>query len=202
MDPTTMEQAFEPFFTTKPAGQGTGLGLSMVHGIIHELGGTVWLDSAPGHGTTVACLLPIAPESLGADQDEVVAENHQTSAAARILYVDDERALLSVGQRRLAAAGHRVTAIQDPTEALRVFGEDVEGFDLVITDFSMPRMDGMDLARAISALRPGTPILLITGYMQDFPVSALAEAGIQRVLNKPVTASALLDAVDSVRERR
>lgn len=198
MDPKTVTQAFEPFFTTKPPGQGTGLGLSMVHSIIHEMGGTVWLDSTPGVGTTVACLLPIADPLDQADGQEGTSQIVAGPRGARVLYVDDERSLLTVGERRLSAAGHQVTAVGDANEALRQFTAAPGQFDLVVTDFSMPRLNGMDLARAITAIRPGIPILLITGYMQEFAPAELAGAGIQRVLNKPLSTAALLDAVASV----
>jgi len=198
MDAKTIAQAFEPFFTTKGPGQGTGLGLSMVHAIIHEMGGTVWLESAPGEGTMVACLLPVADPRAHADEGEALRGEARALGGARVLYVDDERSLLAIGERRLVAAGHQVTAVGDPTEALERFTRAPMEFDLVVTDFSMPKLNGLELARAVTAARPGIPILLITGYMQEFAMVELAEAGIQRVLNKPLSTAALLEAVQSV----
>jgi CheY-like chemotaxis protein len=203
MDEATRAQAFEPFFTTKPAGSGTGLGLSMVHGIIHEFGGTVWLESAPGSGTTVTCLLPVLEQEDRTLPDGREAPSPPSATPrATVLYVDDEASLLTIGDRRLTAAGYRVVGASNPAEALERFGQDPDAIDLVITDFSMPRLNGMELALALTRIRPNLPILLLTGYMQEFSPAELAAAGVQRVLNKPVPAMALLEAIDSVLEQR
>jgi CheY-like chemotaxis protein len=203
MDEATRAQAFEPFFTTKPAGSGTGLGLSMVHGIIHEFGGTIWLESAPGTGTTVTCLLPsLLQDDIPLPYGREESGPSAAAPRATVLYVDDEASLLTIGDRRLTAAGYRVVGASNPSEALERFGQDPEAIDLVITDFSMPRLNGMELAHALTRIRPDLPILLLTGYMQEFSPGELAAAGVQRVLNKPVTAMALLEAIDSVLGQR
>ncbi|HUG26850.1 MAG TPA: PAS domain S-box protein [Gemmatimonadales bacterium] len=198
MDAETQSRAFEPFFTTKPLGSGTGLGLSMVHGIILDLGGAVWLRSEEQQGTEVSCLLPVLDEE-SADEDAGASLLAQPrDGAARILYVDDEPSLLEIGRRRLGAAGHAVRTAGDPREALRIFTDRATEFDLLITDLTMRGMNGLELAAAVHQVRPDLPILLLTGYLQEFAPVDLAAAGIRRVLNKPVSAGGLLEAIQSV----
>jgi CheY-like chemotaxis protein len=115
-----------------------------------------------------------------------------------VLYVDDEPALLTIGERRLSAAGYQVTGANDPTRALERFMTNPDRFDLVVTDFSMPRLTGMELAHSIHRVRPDLPVLLLTGFMQEFTPEELAEAGIRRVLTKPVTTQNLLDEIGAL----
>ena len=193
MDEATQARAFEPFFTTKAPGMGSGLGLAQVHGILRDHGGTVWLESAIGSGTTVSCLFP-SIEGAGLD------EARAASAAApgrgqRILYIDDEASLAEVGRRRLVALGYAVTTATDPTEALARFRASPESFDLIITDYSMPHMTGVELARELTRARPGIPILLLTGYAEEFPPELVSGVGVRRILPKPVTIDNLAEAV-------
>lgn len=202
MDATTLAQAFEPFFTTKPSGSGTGLGLSMVHGIIHELGGTVWLESEVGLGTAVSCLLPVFDTEAAEEESMSSTGDTPRPGGVRVLYVDDEPSLLTIGRRRLGAAGHAVRGVGNPREALRLFSEDPEEIDLVVTDLTMPGMNGLELAAAIHRIRPEVPVLLLTGYIEEFPPEELAAVGVRRVLTKPVSTVTLLDAVQSVLDER
>jgi PAS domain S-box-containing protein len=189
MDEATKARAFEPFFSTKAPGGGSGLGLALVHGILRDHGGTAWLESSVGEGTTVSCLFPAieseTPEELA--QAKPVPRGH----GEHILLLDDEPTLTAVGERRLQALGYEVTTFTDPKEALAGFRAAPEQFDLVMTDFSMPNMDGMQFARHVSALRRDIPILLVTGYMDEFPDSTIAAAGISKVLSKPMTLATL-----------
>lgn len=191
MDAATRERAFEPFFTTKTAERGTGLGLSMVHGIVREQGGTVWLDSEPGIGTTVCCLFPEA------DDHHSGRNGYPNARAARkmVMLVDDEPALIRLGERRMRDLGYDVCGFTEPQAALDAFRIARQEVHVVITDYSMPRMNGIELARELHRLRPSTPILLLTGYVEDFPLAALEASGIRRVLTKPITVAALSDAV-------
>ena len=191
MDAATRERAFEPFFTTKTAERGTGLGLSMVHGIVREHGGTVWLDSEPGIGTTVCCLFP---ESSG-NQPSRTEPSASRSSRKMVMLVDDEPALIRLGERRMRDLGYDVCGFTEPQAALDAFRNTRQDVDVVITDYSMPRMNGIELARELHRLQPDTPILLLTGYVEDFPLAALEASGIQRVLTKPITVAALADAV-------
>jgi len=193
MDEATKARAFEPFFSTKAPGGGSGLGLALVHGILRDHGGTAWLESEVGQGTMVSCLFPAieseTPEEL--TQPKPVARGH----GERILLLDDEPTLTAVGERRLQALGYSVTTANDPKEGLAIFREAPEAFDLVMTDFSMPNMDGVQFARHVSTLRPDIPILLVTGYMDEFPDSTIAAAGISKVLSKPMTLATLGETV-------
>jgi PAS domain S-box-containing protein len=193
MDEQTRARAFEPFFTTKGPGSGSGLGLALVHGIQRDHGGTVWLESEVGVGTTVFCLFPAVE---GADQEELPdVAMLARGRGERVLYVDDEAALAEVGRRRLESLGYAVSTAADPREALARFTADPAAVDAVVTDYSMPRMTGIELARELTRIRPGLPVLLVTGYMDDFPAGIVADAGVVRVLLKPVTLATLSEAL-------
>ena len=162
MDADTLARAVEPFFSTKPIGQGTGLGLSMVHGLVAQLGGAFTMDSAPAEGTTASLFLPIADAVSFVANDEVTVA-HTVERPLSILLVDDEDIVRTGTAEMLRDLGHSVTEALGGAEALdRVKGG--LAFDLLVTDYKMPRMNGAELARQMRAIRPDTPILLITGY--------------------------------------
>ncbi len=164
MDAATLAHAVEPFFSTKPVGQGTGLGLSMVHGLVAQLGGGFRLESAPGEGTTTSLYLPQAePMSLIVEAGSRPAVSEPAGRRLAILLVDDEDLVRSGTAEMLTELGHAVTEASDGAEALEKIGEG-SGFDLLITDYKMPKMNGAELARRVRAIRPETPILLITGF--------------------------------------
>jgi PAS domain S-box-containing protein len=200
MSDEVRERAFEPFFTTKPLGAGTGLGLSMVRGIIRDHGGAVWLESMPGQGTTVHCLLQLSAESQ--DSAAPVAAELPRGRRERILLVDDERGLTEVTKRRLEALGYDVIAVNDPEAALRLVEVDPRQFDLVVTDYAMPGMTGMQLAHRITAIRATLPVILLTGYLEDFPADELETAGIRRVHVKPVSGALLAQSVHELLEAK
>jgi PAS domain S-box-containing protein len=191
-------RAFEPFFTTEP-GSGSGLGLSLVHGILRDNGGTVWLDSKIGAGTCVHCLFP-AVESL-AVESRSGEEERPAGHGQRILFVEDEAALARLGGLRLTRLGYSVTIATDPIEALRSFVAAPDEFDVVVTDFSMPRMDGLTLAREIARVRPAVPIIVLSGNADDHRSAEMGAAGVRTVLLKPVTTSELAVALRNVLER-
>jgi hypothetical protein len=193
MDRETLERAVEPFFTTKPAGTGSGLGLTMVHGMLRDHGGTLDLDSQPGTGTTVRCYLPAVP--MDGDEEERIETRARRGSGQHVLYLDDEDSLAELGKRRLQAIGYRVTSCTDPTAALAAVRAAPDRFDLVVTDYWMPHMIGIDFARAVTELRPDLPVLLLTGYMDDLPEDALRAAGVIGVARKPVTLDELGEAV-------
>lgn len=195
MDPKTLDRAFEPFFTTKPPGRGTGLGLSMVHGIMSDLGGTVLLDSAPGRGTTVSCLLPLSEDAVLDDSRGTGDIQRETPSGDLILLVDDEAGLLRVNSRRLASLGFRVISQQQPASALAWLEGTGELPAAVITDYSMPGMDGVEFARQVHGRYPALPIVLVTGYMEHFAEADLRHHGIVEVLTKPLTTAEFHQAV-------
>jgi PAS domain S-box-containing protein len=184
MDAETRTRAFEPFFTTKSQAGGTGLGLAMVHGIMQDHDGAVLLESELGVGTRVRCLFP-ALETETQDTVAVGVALASRGDGEHILYVDDEAALLDVGRRRLERMGYRVQTASNGAAALELLRSDPRGFDLVITDFSMPGMSGIELAEAMHALRADLPVVLLSGYVPDGEETRMRDAGITIVLQKP-----------------
>jgi CheY-like chemotaxis protein len=189
MDPTTLERMFEPFFTTKKPGHGTGLGLSVVHGIVKSHGGTIRARSQPGRGTTIEVYLPAHG---GAVQIPALDEGVlPRGRGEHILFVDDEAPLVGAGRGLLERFGYRVTATTDPLEAVTVFRDRPDSFDLVITDLTMPALSGADLAQQLLRIRPDIPILLTTGFGGRLSTDAARSIGVQGLLAKPTTARAL-----------
>ena len=193
IDPAVKDRVFEPFFTTKPKGSGTGLGLSIVHTIMRAHEGVVSLESEPGRGTTVTCFFP-AVEAAAADltrADEAAPRGH----GEHVLLVEDEATLARMSTRRLEALGYRVTADTDAVHALETFRAAPGGFDLVISDYLMPRMVGIDFARAVHNIRPDLPIMLLTGFIEELPEETIRAAGVRRLVNKPATIEELGSAI-------
>jgi PAS domain S-box-containing protein len=196
--PEMIEQVLEPFFTTKPVGKGTGLGLSMVYGFAQQSGGEVRVDSELGRGTCVEIWLPRAPESEAETVLEIVDTPADTSdAAMKILLVDDHDGVRATTAALLEDLGHAVQHVTEGARALELFREDPAAFDLLITDYAMPRMSGAELVRQIRSERADLPALIITGYAQaDMNASESADV---RILDKPFTPEQLKAAL---RERR
>lgn len=185
MEPAVIERIFEPFFTTKGPGQGTGLGLSVVHGIVSAHGGSIRVDSSPGKGSTFTVLLPGSREPVIA-APESARPPGLVPGTEHILLVDDEQSLLNVSKKILTRAGYRVTACTDAASALDQFRRAPAEFDLVVTDFSMPHQSGADLAREILAIRPQVPLIVCTGYTSSFTPDQSVETGFCDYLHKPV----------------
>jgi PAS domain S-box-containing protein len=196
MDEDTKARVFEPFFTTKLPGSGSGLGLAMVHGILQELGGTVWIESELGHGTTAKCLFPSA-ETISTETVESTPQLPRGNGV-HILYVDDEPALARLGERRLKGLGYAATSITDPRIAVELFKSNPATFSAVVTDYSMPNMHGLDMAKAITRVRGDIPIVLVTGYMEDLPPADLIASGIRTTLKKPITVDQLAKCLHEV----
>jgi CheY-like chemotaxis protein len=190
------ERIFEPYFTTKGKGEGTGLGLSLVHGIVSGLGGVVNVYSEPGHGTTFKVYLPLI---AGADPGEVeVASEVAPGGEESILVVDDEEAITHLERRILEKLGYRVTEFTASEEALQAFRAAPEGFDLVITDMTMPKLNGDELAREVLRIRPGMPIIICTGFSGLIDPEKAKAMGISEFMLKPVEKSELARAVRRV----
>ncbi|MET0987767.1 MAG: ATP-binding protein, partial [Steroidobacteraceae bacterium] len=188
MSPATVHRIFEPFFTTKPKGEGSGLGLSIVHGIVRAHGGAINVESAPGRGTSFHVFLPADMRAQAlAPEPEPVVTRCEHGANQHILYIDDEEALVFLMQRMLDRRGYRVSGFTDPAAAMEVFLAEDAHFDLVITDQSMPGRSGTDLAQQMLAARPGTRILLVSGYLRPDEIEAAKSIGIQEVVLKPNT---------------
>ena len=184
MDAATAKRIFEPFFTTKGSGEGTGLGLSVVHGIVKEYGGVVTVDSELGRGTTFAIYLPARPALE--KPPPVLATEIPRGDGERVLFVDDEPVLGAVAQKMMQRLGYRATVFQSSEAALTAFQSDPGAFDALITDLTMPAMTGVELARQVLAVRPGLPVILVSGSSGQLTTTELRKVGIRELLSKPL----------------
>ncbi len=198
IDPAIMDRIFDPFFTTKAQGEGTGLGLSVVHGIVKNHGGFIEMETTPGRGTTFTVYVP-AMESAQ-EPETVNCIPHCRGGNERILLVDDEPALGSAVKRMLERLGYEVEYCASSTDALRTFRLQSEDrpFHLVITDMTMPRLTGADLARKLLRLRPGLPVILYTGFSERMDADRAKDIGIAAFLMKPIVAAELAGKIDEV----
>ena len=198
MPPELIERIFDPFFTTKNPGVGTGMGLSVVHGIVQKYGGAVTVESETGRGSAFFVHLPLANPDAAEARRSTADAAPLPAGQGRILLVDDEKALLEMARDMLTSLGYTVTATDSPTEALALFAADPAAFDAVFTDQTMPGMTGAELAREILSLRPDMPIVMSTGYSDTINPDTAAAIGIREYLLKPVLKRALAEALARV----
>ena len=197
MTPDVAERAFEPFFTTKASGEGTGLGLATVYGIVTQAGGSVSLSSEPGLGTTVTVLLPVSGTAVdvAAPVSPLSATPATSGHGETLLVVEDEAALRDVAGRILSGAGYRVLAADGGNQALELAALHEGAIDLLVSDVVMPGMLGKELAERLTGVRPDTRVLFMSGYAQPVLASqGTLEPGVV-LLEKPFTATDLLSAV-------
>jgi PAS domain S-box-containing protein len=190
MDRATLERIFEPFFTTKVSGEGTGLGLSVVHGIMQSYGGAITVYSQPGEGTVFHLYFPeyrggVVPTPVSAEAPI------PTGQGQRILYVDDEEDLAQLGKKNLEYLGYVVEVRANVNAALEAVRADPQRFDLVITDQTMPGMTGTDFSKCLLQVRPDLPIILTTGYSANLLPEQIRALGIRDLLQKPHTLQSL-----------
>ncbi|MBI5521455.1 MAG: PAS domain S-box protein [Desulfarculus sp.] len=187
-----VERIFEPFFTTKAQGEGTGLGLAVVHGIVSSSQGIIKVYSQPGKGTAFHVLLPCQEYGPAAEdhQDQETPGGHE-----RILVVDDEETLVEIQRNLLGSLGYQVSAFVCSLEALKHFKENPGQFDLVLTDLTMPNLTGLDLAQALLELAPGLPVILCTGFSESSALETARSLGVREVILKPVLRGDLARAV-------
>jgi signal transduction histidine kinase/DNA-binding response OmpR family regulator len=192
-----MDRIFDPFFTTKKKGEGTGLGLSVVHGIVGNLNGVIKVRSVPGKGTTFEVFLPAITRE---EEAATIAEESKVTGNERVLFVDDEPMLVDVAKKMLQSLGYTVTTRTSPMDALELFRSRPQDFDVVVTDLTMPQMTGDRLAKAILDIRPSTPIILCTGFSASLDEKRAASAGVRLFLHKPILkqdiAKAIRDALN------
>ncbi len=182
IDKETVERIFEPFFTTKEVGEGTGLGLAMVHGIVTSHGGAVTVHSEPGKGSTFTVYLPMIE---GAEYVEEKMVEPIETGNERILFIDDEDQLVHMGKQMLNRLGYDVVARTSPIEAFETFRAYPDKFDLVITDHTMPEMTGAQLTEKILEIRPDLPVILLTGFSQNITPAKAKAIGIKEFVTKP-----------------
>jgi signal transduction histidine kinase/ActR/RegA family two-component response regulator len=193
IDKATMERIFEPFFTTKPVGEGTGLGLSTVYGIVTEHGGAMQVESGPEKGTTFEVYFPRIDADI--QEEAAPAAPVRLGHGEAVLIVDDDRSLVLLGEEMLAALGYEPVGFDHGQAALAAFRADPERFDLVLTDEVMPEMTGTELAETLRDIRPGVPIVLMTGYGRAPQSHRLQAAGIREVLRKPLRSKDLAECL-------
>jgi PAS domain S-box-containing protein len=183
MDATTLERIFEPFFTTKGPGEGTGLGLAVVHGIVQDHGGAIVVESSPGEGTEFSIYLPAhhgPEEELRGDPGPLASGSGQ-----RVLLVDDETPLVRLGGAMLKTLGYEPVAFTDSLRALEAFEADPDAFEAVISDYTMPGLDGLRLAARVRELRGDIPIIIASGYAGPVEIAAVEKLGSAAFMPKP-----------------
>jgi PAS domain S-box-containing protein len=189
MDAETLKHVFEPFFTTKGPGEGTGLGLAVVHGIVRDHEGAIFFESEPGRGTSVTVYLPEHAVELDGSSDpsaELLRANGET-----VLFIDDEAVLCRSVSGLLERLGYRVTARTDPAEALALFRKKPDAFDVVLTDLTMPALTGVDVAREVLRVTPHKPVLLMSGYSSSWTAESVRTLGVVDLIAKPLGAARL-----------
>jgi CheY-like chemotaxis protein len=190
-----LNQVFDPFFTTKQPGEGTGLGLSVVHGIIKSHNGYIAVESEPEKGTTFHVYLPRITDDACSEGKESISVH---GGNERILVVDDEDMLVELNKQRLSRLGYEVVATTSSMEALAIFRKDPDAFDLVITDYTMPNLTGMDLAGELFKARATIPIILCTGQSDSVSPEKAKKIGIREFIMKPLANRELAQAVRRV----
>jgi PAS domain S-box-containing protein len=194
MNPAILEKIFDPYFTTKEPGEGTGLGLAVVHGIVESYGGTILVQSEPGQGTIFQILLPRIDPPKTIARDEPFFDKIP-KGWEKILFVDDEAILCQVGKQMLENLGYEVTLTSDSLEALKIFRDQPDRFDLVITDMTMPHMTGDKLAQEIMKIRADMPVILCSGFSERITGAQAQSLGIRKFLEKPLSMTILAKTI-------
>jgi PAS domain S-box-containing protein len=198
MDAATRARIFEPFFTTKAVGGGTGLGLSVVHGIVGEHGGSVSVDTAPGQGSRFTILLPLVEAVVDSRPSGASGLAPLDGGGRHVMYVDDDEGMALVAERLLQRAGFEVTVHTDVRLALAELEANAARFDVVVTDHNMPQCSGIELARRVAAWRPDLPVVISSGYVADALHAEAASVGVRHVLHKENTLEELTSLVRAV----
>jgi signal transduction histidine kinase/ActR/RegA family two-component response regulator len=195
MNKDIMKNIFDPFFTTKERGKGTGMGLSVVHGIVKNMNGAIKVYSEPGNGTEFHVYLPIVKSNF--ETQEIQSKEPLQGGTEKVLLVDDEESIIVMEKQVLERLGYQVTSHTSSIEALEVFKADPKKFDIVISDVSMPKMSGDKLAVEMIKTRPGIPILLCTGYSKSMTDEKTKSLGIKGFIEKPIV---IKDLARKIRE--
>ena len=197
MNDAQLQRIFEPFYTTKPVDEGTGLGLSVVYGIMQAHDGRVSVASLPGRGSTFTVLFPAASGEPEADGPKNAQNIARTAARHQhILYVDDDESLLFLCKRLLERSGYRVTTASSGDRGLALLRDPSVELDLLLTDYNMPGMTGLELARHVRALKPQLPIAIASGFITDELRAQARELGVHDLVFKPNVVQEYCDVVD------
>ncbi|MFC1867682.1 PAS domain S-box protein [Thermodesulfobacteriota bacterium] len=199
IDPENIGKIFDPYFTTKQVGEGSGMGLAVVHGILKSHSGDIKVESEPGKGTTFQVLLPKS------EADITPVEEHKIElprGTERILFVDDEKPAVDIIKPMLEKLGHKVTARTSSIEALEAFRNNPEKFDLVITDMTMPNMTGKELAKELMQIRSEVPIILCTGFSEQIDEDSAKEMGIRAFVMKPIVMREIVKTIRQVLDKK
>jgi PAS domain S-box-containing protein len=195
-----IDKIFDPYFSTKKQGKGSGLGLSVVHGIVKNAKGDIKVDSIPGRGTAFKIYFPITTQTDDIKDEKPPDEIE--SGCEKILFVDDEKPILKLGDQILRKLGYDVVRVQSSLDALALFEKNPNKFDLVITDMTMPKMLGTELAEKMLAIQPDIPIIICTGFSHMLDTEKAVEMGIKGFINKPILADDLARKVRSVLDNK
>ena len=190
-----LDSIFDPYFTTKEPGEGTGLGLSTVLGIIKSYGGDITVKSQENTGTTFKVYLPIISDN---GQTQYPKDVSTPKGNEKILFVDDEASIADVGKKILGRLGYKVTAMTNSFEALDTFRSHPDAFDLVITDMTMPRLSGDKLSSELIKIRPDIPIILLTGFSKNIDEDTALQMGIKAFAHKPLVLSKIAKIIRNV----
>lgn len=193
--PEIINSIFEPYFTTKESGEGTGMGLAMVHGIVESYGGKITVESVLGKGTTFTIYLPVTRKRKTRRSYE---PEKLPKGTERILFVDDEATIAKMGSQVLRQLGYLVTTRTSSIEALKLFRSRLNDFDLIITDMTMPNMTGDKLAIEMIKVRPDIPVILCTGYSKKITDESAFEMGIKALAYKPIVKADLAKTIRKV----
>ncbi len=200
IEPGIIDRIFDPFFTTKKPGEGTGMGLAVVHGIVKNCGGVITVKSEPGQGAEFSVYFPLLPEETeGGAASDAMAD--VAGGNERLLLVDDEEVLVQVGSEMLAGLGYEVVGRTSSLEALDLFRARPDRFDLVITDLTMPILTGIDLVREIRRIRPGMPVILCSGFNETMTREKALELGVDEFILKPIAYRHIAPAIRRVLDR-
>jgi PAS domain S-box-containing protein len=200
MESTVLERIFEPYFTTKAVGEGTGMGLALVHGIVKKHDGAVTVQSELGKGTIFQIYLPKSDKAISTETD-IKTTQLIPRGEERILFVDDEKEVVDMAKRMLEYLGYHVEAKTNGSEALDMFKSQPQQFDLVITDMIMPKMTGSDLAKEILKINPVTPVIICTGFREKVKKEEVEAIGINAVLLKPIVMHEIAQTIRDVLDK-
>ncbi len=200
--PGIMDRIFEPYFTTKEIDKGTGLGLSVVHGIVQDHGGQITVGSEVGKGTTFCIYLPMLDTPPGDIVNMNADDAIDLKGNERILLVDDETPIVEIQQQVLERLGYRVTTTTKSLQALEMFTAHPESYDILITDMTMPNVNGAKLANQVKKIKPGTPVILCTGYSEIITKEQAQAMGIEGFIMKPFDKESMALAIRKIFDER